>query len=471
MNRNIFDEQVRNTIRKFGLLKKGEKIVLALSGGPDSTALLFVLNALKGEYNLKLHIAYLDHMFRAKVEAKKDYDYILNLANRLKMPFSLGRTDVPRYSKDKGLSLEEAARELRYEFLSNVTKDVGAKRIALGHTLDDQAETVLMRLIRGTGLSGLRGIPPKRKLDGQYIIRPLIEVWRKDIDAYLRSLKIKPREDVTNLMPAFLRNRIRHELIPYLEKFNPNIKEVLARNAQNLSYDYEALASATDAGFKKCSKRKAGAVEIKLRILNKKPIGLRRQILRKAIEESKGNLRRIDYAHIEKIEDLIDSKKGSLDLPDKIRAKISKGSIIFYKLKDELPQLSIYRELSIPGKTIVPESNLLFEAKFVSGKIKYEKSKRTEYFDYDKLKYPLYVRTWQKGDRFKPLGMTAEKKLQDFFVDEKVPKEKRDSIPLVISGKKIIWVCGLRISDDVKLTPTTKRILKLTGRVKKGRSA
>lgn len=465
------------------MLEKGDKVVVALSGGPDSTALLFVLNALKKEYGLKLHIAHLDHMFRGGEEAKKDYDYVLNLANRLRLSFSLGKAKVLEYAEERGLSFEEAARDMRYEFLLNIAKDVNADKIALGHTRDDQAETVLMRLIRGTGLSGLRSIPAMRSSDGKFIIRPLIEVWRKDIEGYLRGLKMRPRQDMTNLMPKFLRNRIRQELIPHLEKYNPNIKEVLARSAENAAYDYEILEGLADNLFKRCADIKADSVEIKLRSFKKRPLGLRRQVLRKAIEKLKGNLRGIDYSHIEDIEGLIENGRGSLDLPDRVRAKMTKDSIIFCRLKNlKAAELKIYRELSVPGKTFIPELNLLFDAKVVMDKAKSaaerverdlrggflegiyrgEKSKRVEYFDYDKLKLPLYIRTWQKADRFRPLGMAKEKKLQDFFVDEKVPKNLRGSMPLLISGKDIIWVCGLRLSDNVKITEDSKRILKLS---------
>lgn len=459
----MFVEKVKKTIEKFGLLKNGDKVIIALSGGPDSTALLFTLNALKRQYGLKLHIAHLDHMFRGEEEARKDCDYVLNLANRLKLPFSLGRAKVKEYAKDAGLSLEEAGRHMRYEFLSNIAKDVGANKVALGHTLDDQAETILMRFIRGTGLGGLRGIPPIRRLDGKFIVRPLIEVWRKDIDEYLRNLKVKPRQDATNLMPKFLRNRIRHELIPYLEKFNPNIKEVLARNAENIVYDYEVLASSVDEAFKKCAGIKDNLVEIRLRNFKTKPLGLRRQILRKAIETSKGNLRSIDYSHIENIEDLIESKRGSLDLPDKMRATKTKRSIVFYKSSGfKIPVLKVYRELSVPGRAFIPELHLSLEAKFIEGRAEFKKSRRVEYVDYDKIKFPLYLRTWEKGDKFRPLGMAKEKKLQDFFVDEKVQRNRRGLIPLIVSGRKIIWVCGLRLSDDVKITKDTKKILQLS---------
>lgn len=456
-------DKVRKTVNKFGLIEKGDKVIVAVSGGPDSTALLMALNSLKYDYGLKLKIAHLDHMFRAKSETKKDYEYVLSLSKKLDIPLAHKRINVPAYAKETGLSLEEAAREKRYEFLLDAAKEAGAKKIALGHTLDDQAETVLMRLIRGAGLSGLRGIPLSRRLDGKLIIRPLLEVWRKEVDAYLRSLRIKPMQDATNLMPKFFRNRIRNEVIKFLEKYNPNIKESLARSAQNFFYDYEALEEIVDKEFAGCAKVKGGSVKILIRDLKKNRTGLQRGILRKAIETLKGDLRGIDYSHVEDIEDLIAARRGAVDLPRKIRVAATKDSLVFHKIEDrESKRPKIWKRLSVPGKTGIPELSFSLEAQFVKRSLKSGKPKNVEYIDYDKVKGYLYLRTWEKGDRFKPLGMGNEKKLQDFFVDEKVPKESRNSIPLVIAGDKIIWVCGMRLSEDVKISGGTKRILKVS---------
>jgi len=465
-------EKVKNTVKRYSLLERGDSVIVAVSGGPDSTALLFALNDLKHDYLLNLYIANFNHMFRGAEEAKKDHDYVYGLSQRLQLPLIFGEADVPAYARKTGLSLEEAAREKRYEFLLNTAGETGALKIALGHTMDDQAETVLMRLIRGAGLGGLRGIPPSRKIKGRLIIRPLIEAWRNDVEAYLRALNIKPRQDITNTMTKFLRNRIRHELISYLKGYNPNIKETLVRNAQSLTYDYEVLADLIDKEFGKCAKTNRDSVRIPLHNFKTKPTGIRRGILRKAIEVLKGDLRRIDYSHIEDIEGLAEANKGALDLPDKIRVSRAGNSLIFNKAGEtsrlspsgSRPSLSgkVRKRLLIPGKTRVPELGLIFEAEFVRTRAKSGKPNNVEYMDYARLKLPLCLRTWENGDRFKPLGMVCAKKLQDFYVDGKIPRGRRNSIPLVVSGRKIIWVCGLRLSDEVKIASGTRRILKLS---------
>lgn len=458
-------EKVKKTVEKFGLIRKGERIVVAVSGGTDSTALLFALCRLKDDYDLRLYIAHLDHMVRSPQETAKDHQFVCRLAERLDLPVIFKKADVLKYAGEKKLSLEEAGRNRRYEFLLEAARDVGASKIALGHTLDDQTETILMRLIRGSGLRGLRGIPPLRVLGDKLVIRPLIEVWRREINAYLRRLNIKPLEDATNLTPKFFRNRVRHEVIGFLRRYNPNIKEALARAAQNLTYDYEILADTIERVFVKTAKVKRGAVTIKFQNFEKSPIGLKRGILRRAIELVKGDLRGIDYSHIEKIEGLIAVGKGALELPDKIRVTVGRGSIVLHKVRGRgpgVPVPRILKRLSVPGITLVPELGLSFEIKFAKRRIISGKPKSAEYIDCDKIAEPLFLRTWKKGDRFRPLGMRSEKKLQDLFVDEKIPKGKRGLLPLVVCGRKIIWVCGLRLSEDVKITNATKRILRIS---------
>ncbi len=460
----MFTDQVKSTIDKFGLLDKGDKVIVSVSGGPDSTALLFALNGLKLDYGLRLYIAHMDHMFRASEETGKDYEYVYALSRKLKIPLIFKKIDVPAYARGSGLSLEEAARDRRYEFLVKSAAEHGARKIAMGHTLDDQAETVLMRMIRGSGLAGLRGIPVERAVNGAFIIRPLIECWRKDVEAYLSGLKIIARQDSTNLMQKFLRNRIRHELMPLLEKYNPNVKKALARTAQNFNYDYQIVADAVDRSFSKCGKVKGGSVSLMIKKLKAREPGIRRGVIRKAIEAVKGDLKGIDYSHIEDIEALISSGRGALDLPGRIRASGSGDTLVICAIKEKASVPGVWRQLPYPGSAEVPELKLAFDARQVKSSIESGKPRSVEYLDLDSIEGPLYIRTWEKGDRFKPLGMAREKKLQDFFVDQKVPRQKRPAVPLLVSGRDIIWVCGMRLSDKVKILPGTKRILKVSFR-------
>lgn len=328
----ILIDKVKETIEKYNMLRKGDRVVVGVSGGPDSVTLLYILKFLKDKMNLDLYIAHLDHMFR-KGESRRDALFVRNLAKRLKVPVTIGREDVPREAKLKKISAEEAARFARYIFLLKVAKEVGAKRIAVGHTKDDQAETVLMRLIRGAGLSGLNGIPPTRKLDGCMIVRPLIEIWRSELEEFLQENNIATRRDSSNLKLIYLRNKIRHKLIPMLKKYNPNIKQILANTAGNLTVDYQFLRDESRKALEKC---KIKNVKLKI-IFNLKKFlkyhrAVQQMMVRLAIEKIKQDTRRLTYQHWRELEDLIDNRHdGSIvDLPKGISVLKKQNRLIFY---------------------------------------------------------------------------------------------------------------------------------------------
>lgn len=317
-------EKFRDTVKKHGLIKKGEKILVALSGGPDSVALLYLLIGLKYEYKLGLHIAHLDHMLRK--DSAKDAEFIRKLGKRLKIPVTCEGINIKEIAK-KG-SVEEVARNARLGFLFKAAKDIKADRIALGHNLDDQAETVLMRILRGTGLYGLSGIAPSRNIAGFNIIRPLIEIKRREIEAFLKRKKIKARIDISNAKDIYFRNRIRNSLIPLLEKkYNKNIKEVLANLAQSAASDYDYLAQAADKAKMALKVKNGYSVEK----LQKRHPAIRRMIIRKAIARVKGDTRRITFQHIREVEDLILNRpvNSIVDLPKGISV-IKKKSLSFY---------------------------------------------------------------------------------------------------------------------------------------------
>ncbi len=317
-------DKVKETIKRYNLLDKGDKIIIGVSGGPDSLALLYLLNSMKKELKISLHIAHLDHSLRK--DSYKDREFVENVTRKLKLPVTTARINVKELAKSG--SLEEIARNARLGFLFKVARDTKAEKIALGHNLDDQAETVLMRIIRGTGLCGLSGILPKRKIAGYEIIRPLIEVKRREIEVYLNRKKLKARIDLSNLEDTYFRNKIRNRLLPLLEKeYNKNTKEVLSNMAENIGYDYDYLMSA--------AKRRMESPKTKLhlnRLIRLHP-AIRRLILRMSIAAVKGDMRRLAFTHIKELEDLIFNRpiNSIVDLPKRVSVVKKKNHLYFYR--------------------------------------------------------------------------------------------------------------------------------------------
>lgn len=312
------------TIKKYGLIQRGDKILVGVSGGPDSLALLLQLNNLKSKFDLTLHIAHMDH--RLRKDSGSDALFVARWGKKLNIPLTLKQL-LPRQVKGKG-SLEERLREERLDFFIQTAKKIKADKVALGHNLDDQAETILMRLLRGTGLSGLTGISAKRNIRGAIFIRPFLETPRWEIDKFLKRKGVKPRIDSTNKEEAFLRNKIRHNLIPLLKKnYNQNISQALANLAESVSYDYEFMDQAARRSLKGNN----------LRLNIKKAEKLHPAILRLKIRQSiaclQGDTRRISFQHIKEIENLLNKRpEGSVvDLPKGIQVKKARKSLYFYR--------------------------------------------------------------------------------------------------------------------------------------------
>lgn len=322
--------KARLTIKKYKLLDRKDSILIALSGGPDSACLLYVLYSLKREFGLNLFSAHLNHMLRGK-DSQKDLLFAQQLSKKLDIPFFYEEIDVEK--KCSHASLEEAARNIRQDFLFRTADKVRATKIALGHTKDDQAETVLMRLLRGSGLYGLSAILPKRKILKHMLIRPLIEVTKEELLSYLKNKGISYRIDRTNKEDIYFRNRIRNRLIPELRKYNKNIVDILHNTAESASLDYEYLKKKAEEHFRAINNLKSHSrINLKtVELLNLHP-ALRRMIIRLSIERLKGSLRRIDYRHIQELEDLMENRKiGSIvDLPQGISVSKTAKLLKFY---------------------------------------------------------------------------------------------------------------------------------------------
>ena len=456
----------------------GKRLIVALSGGADSLAMLHSLYRLPEALDLRLHGAHLDHGLRGE-ESKADAAFAARTFQELDIPFTLQEADVAGFRKSEGLSLEEAARELRYDFLSRVADEQRADGIALAHTADDQAETVLMHIIRGSGLAGLRGMEPvtQRVFSGRSatLVRPLLAVSREETASYCRALELTPREDRSNLSLDIRRNRVRLELIPLLEQYNPAVREALRRLSSSAARDMDYLEGEVGRVWKQAVRVDGSSVVLDRRAVRKLPAGLLGHLLRRAALVAKGNLRDIQRGHIDGMAWLLNGPAGkSLDLPGGIRFSVAYDQAVLAPAGVDpcpLPPLEGQRTLKVPGHT-------LLDGWSVTAKIlgpgetpgqtpgadgeNPETSTRVAYMDHESLQGTLSVRPWRAGDRVQPLGMAGTKKLQDFFVDSKVPRGWRDRVPLVVSSRGIAWVVGWRIAEWARIRSDTETRLMLS---------
>lgn len=452
--------KVEETIKRFNMLSAGDKVVVGVSGGPDSVVLIHLLYRLKAKYKLDIWAAHLNHCIRGE-EAKEEERWVKRFACDLGIPVISECIDVPLLAKKKGIGLEFTARQARYSFLEHIANKVGANKIAMGHTASDQAETVLMRLIRGSGVDGLAGIPPVR---GR-IIRPLIQTFRWEIEKYCKEHDLSPKQDSSNRDFSFLRNRIRFKLIPYLSsRYNPCMVEVLLHTADLLQIDKDFLEDIAVRARKRVTRKKTGGeVVVNAKRFFQLHLSLQRRIIRNIIQELKGNLEGIEYNHIFQILSLKEaSGTKMIDLPDNLKVIKQYNEIIFKKDKDLSPFFSTY--LNVPGRTKLPQLNMVFESKILlRPPSRFSRDKNRIYIDLDKIAdlHSLFVRPRKEGDRFRPFGMRGEKKLKDFFIDLKVPRYQRDKIPILLSGDKIVWVVGYRMDDRFKVEDATKKVLKI----------
>ncbi|MBW2349298.1 MAG: tRNA lysidine(34) synthetase TilS [Deltaproteobacteria bacterium] len=454
-------EKSLKTIRKYGLLERGDRAVAAVSGGADSVCLLHVLHALRERLGVEVVAAHFDHGLRP-AEDPAETRFVVRLARDLGVPIHVGKA-VPGALQGSG-SLEEQARQARYEFLDRVRNEVGARRIATAHHLDDQAETVLMRLLRGSGVSGLSGIRPLRE-DG--VIRPLLEVTRREILRYLDRHGLDHVEDSSNLDSRFLRNRIRMEILPRLESIQPRITRILGKTAEIMRIQEECLEAWAERWLGEHGKElSGGGFHCPVQHLNALPQALRATVIRRAVRRVQGDLRAVGLNHVEAVAALAGGARpqATLDLPRGLVVRRSYGDLFFSRPETRrgepgfeypIPEPGSY-DLDPPGVRIIVEER--------SGGIPrtLEASSRVAYLDADRLGYPLTVRSFRPGDRFRPLGMKGTKKVKDLFVDLKMPAEKRRKTPLLTHGDRIVWVCGVRIDERYKLTDETRRVVKIT---------
>lgn len=462
-------KKAEKTIKKYNMLSEGDKVLIAVSGGSDSVFLLYLFNHLKEKYQLSLHVAHLNHGFRK--EAEKDADFVRRLAADLTIPFTSKKIDVPSYAKKKRLSKQEAAREVRYSFLKDVANKKGANKIALGHTADDQAETFIMRMIRGSGPKGMGGINPCLQITDCgsrfTVIRPLIEIGRKEIMDYLKKNKISFIQDPSNIADVYMRNRIRNELIPFIEKgYNPRVKESFVHSAEILREEDSFLEDYTRKILSELvTLREKGRIEIALNPFLDLDKAIQRRIVRIIIEELKGSLKGYAMEHINKVIDSIAlGQTGKrINLPKGIVVQRDYDHLSFYfkNLKFRTPnsELRTY-DVNVPGITKIPELNLKIQAEIRESPVSFGNGKFQAIFDFEKISDRIRIRKRREGDFFFPIGMGGKgKKLKTYFIDEKIRRDERERIPILVSGNDILWIIGHRQDERYKVEEGTKKVL------------
>ncbi|RJX21495.1 MAG: tRNA lysidine(34) synthetase TilS [Ammonifex sp.] len=449
--------QVQNTIKRFDMFRRGDKVVVGVSGGPDSVALLDLMWRLREHLQVSIHVAHLNHCLRE--EAAGEAEFVQELAAVYDLGITVEKHDVPAYAAAQKLSTEVAARETRYRFFETLMRRIGATRVALGHQADDLAETVLLNFVRGAGLTGLKGIPPVRTP----YVRPLIEVRRAAIEAYCAFRGLRTCLDASNLQTVYLRNRIRHELVPFLQReYNPEIVPALCRLAEITREEDEFMAGETAKALSKIIVSAEAVLGLKADLLTGLPPALARRVVRLAFKRVAGGLCELDFLHTEKVLHLLTPGAGrEAVLPGGVRAVRSYDAILFFPRRAE-PVPDFQRPVSIPGSTPVPELAMVLDVR--TGDPHTEPaglSAEEAVLDFDRVKPPVVVRKRRPGDVFHPLGFPAPVKLKDFLIGQKVPRHRRDRLALVEDALGIIWVAGLRVSARAAVTPDTKRYLHL----------
>ena len=451
-------KKVRKTIEKYNLLEKGERVVVALSGGPDSTALLAVLASIARELDLSLVAAHFNHGLRG-AESDEDERFCRDLSDKMGLVFCAGKMDQ---NNKKGVSPEDFFRRQRYGFLNKVAADSQARKIALGHNLQDQAETVLLNLLRGSGLEGLKGILPKR--DGN-IIRPLIEISRREIISFLDKSGISYRQDSSNKNRMYLRNQIRTELIPYLqEKYNPKIEENLAQMAEILRTEDEFIRQKADEALQSTFiQRQQNRILLNIAYINKLPEAIRLRIFKTVLEGFSPAKNGFSFIHIKSLDNLSQKRESGkrIVLPLGIEARREYDHLILESKKDRSIQAQYEYPMNIPGSVFVKERNVTVRVELAAKEnIDWESSNKV-YLDLDKIQQPVAIRNRRDGDRFQPLGGQGRQKVKKFFIDHKIPCRERDEIMLLVDRLSVIWIENMHLNDRVKITPETKNVLKL----------
>lgn len=444
--------QVKRTIEEHALLRAGGSVLAAVSGGADSVALLHALVGLSPGLRLRISIAHLNHNIRGRA-ADADAAFVRSLARRLGVPCIAGDSNVPRIARREGISLEMAAREARYEFLRKAAKRAGADCVATAHTADDQAETILLRLIRGAGGTGLGGIRYRAVIGGLTVIRPMLDVRKADAIAFLRGIGSEWREDESNSDVEFQRNRIRHEILPLLETtLNPGVRKALLQTGHLLRDEDEWLESLAAGILRQCVAGRAPGL-MSLSSFARHPVAARRRVLRLWLTANRVPLELLDFDAIARVEALVRAvrRNATVCLPGGWVVTKGEGNLAIRRPR-KMEMTSFRALVRVPGETVLAEQGLRIVVTVAPGIVRVRPKcpgrlpARSSLNLRGLKRRRLYVRSWWPGDRINPFGLAGSKKIQDVFVDGKVPRDERGTIPVFECGGQVVWLPGYRIA-------------------------
>jgi tRNA(Ile)-lysidine synthase len=465
-------EQVRRTIGCYHLLDRGDRIIVGVSAGVDSMVLLHLLNALRQEFDLSLIIAHVNHGLRPE-ESAEEAELVRKESERLGLTFEYGLFSAREFQKRGGFSLQDAARRVRFRFFNGLLQKHRGDKIALGHHADDQVETVLLRLMRGSGLKGLKGILPIR--EGR-VIRPLLEVWRREIESFAEEMKIPYLSDSSNLKENYFRNRLRLTLIPLIEKeYQPNFKKIVLKTSAILREEDDYLEKETEEAYQKIVHKEKDSLSFRFSQYQSLHPAIQWRILQKMWERicrdwmitEEGDGIGVDRVHktlSQRYPNLLPTV-GSfrLELPHEV--SLEKRYDLVTMMKGRVKPVSPFEvELISPGRTYIDEikKEVVIEEIIRNDEMKdLYRLPNVALLDYQSLQFPLRIRNFRPGDRFQPLGAKGTQKLKEFFIDHKIPRFERPKTPLLLSGEEIIWIMGYRIDERVKITEKTERVLKV----------
>jgi len=451
--------KVLYNINKYNLIQKDENIVVGVSGGPDSIALLYTLLEIRKNLNFNLVVAHVNHGVRGE-SALMDQLFVEGKSKEFGLKYFSKSVNMKSHAKEHGMTDEEAGRELRYGFFRQILDELGGGKIAVAHNKNDQAETLLLRIMRGTGLYGLNGMS---FFNGTDIIRPLLNISREEIEEFIDKNNIETVLDLTNLEPIYGRNKVRLQLLPYIaDNFNPNIIDTLWRMSQLLGQDSRYLDMETEEKFNFIVEKKLeNSIIFNRHLFDAEHITMQNRLIRMAISKIAGSLYGFNEEHINLTRELfLNNTTGkSINLPGGLICKVDYDkNIIEHSIKEPVDFEYILKIGENRFYDVDIMLNLLVKSK--DEILTYDKSKR--YIDFDKVNGDLRIRNRRNGDKFVPLGMSGSKKIKDFFIDEKVSKRSRDRIPLLVDDTNIISILGYATNDKYKICEETKRVLEVT---------